>query len=133
MYRLSIWGVALAMTLVASGCGEESSSTSGDMTESSSNSTTTVYAGGDVTVNQTTVTDNGVYIENADGTITYVEGTGNTVNETNDGSGGFDTDNRTGDYDAEWSEDTCRENGYFFCPISQKCLDQPAEGGSCTL
>ena len=120
MKKIMLVGV---LALVFVGCGEHSSS-SGDYAGMPTN--TTVYSGGgDVSINQTTVADNGVYIQNADGTVTYTTGNGNS----------FDTgDNGTsGDYPGEDAPaDECRAAGYFFCTISQSCLNQPSDGGACT-
>ena len=41
-------------------------------------------------------------------------------------------DEPTGDYDPTYNVRECAINGYFWCSIEQKCLNQPAAGSSCS-
>jgi len=95
----------IAMVLIAllaiTGCGNETT-----------NNTTTVVQG-----------DNGTYISNADGTVTYIA---DAYNE------GDASDGTTGEYDASDDEQECKSKGYFFCPITQTCNDTSGSGGTCT-
>ena len=81
---------------------------------------------GDTTNTQITnveMGDNGTYIHNADGTVTYIDYQTGT---------GLDGGNTTGVYNSTDNATECRLNGYFFCTISQTCLNQPLGGGTCT-
>ena len=80
---------------------------------------------GETTNNTTTVTqgDNGVYISNGDGTVTYVA---DSYNE------GDASDGTTGEFDAGDDEEECKSKGYFFCPITQTCNDTSGSGGTCS-
>ena len=91
---------------------------------------TTVYSGGgDVVINDTHVGEGGTYIQNADGTVTYTDGDGNSVGRSGDNSSG----EALGDYPGESADPAeCADAGYFYCTIQNKCLDQPKGGGSCT-
>ena len=81
--------------------------------------------GSTTTTNTTTVVtqgDNGTYISNSDGTVTYTQ----TVTE------GDATDGTTGDYDATDDATECRAKGYFYCNLTHTCNDVSASSGSCT-
>ena len=82
---------------------------------------------GDTTNTQITnveMGDNGTYIHNADGTVTYID------YQTGEGAGGGNTTN--GVFNATDNAVECRLNGYFFCTLSQTCTNQPLGGGTCT-
>ena len=74
------------------------------------------------TVTKVEMGDNGTYINNQDGTVTYTQ----TVTD------GDATDGTTGDFDATDDATECRAKGYFYCPITQTCNDTSASTGSCT-
>jgi len=82
---------------------------------------------GDTTNTQITnveMGDNGTYIHNSDGTVTYID------YQTGEGvDGGAGT---TGVYNPTDDAVECRLNGYFFCTLSNTCLNQPLGGGTCT-
>ena len=92
---------------------------------------TIVYSnGGDVTINDATVDNGGQYITNDDGTITYISGDGNGIN---DNSGYYNPDeNMSGFFDPMYTQQECNANGYFWCPLESKCLNKPTNGSSCT-
>ena len=48
-----------------------------------------------------------------------------------DGSIDDVADEPSGDYDASYSPAECAANGYFWCGIEQKCLNIPANSGTC--
>jgi len=116
---------AIVAVLVLTGCGGGGSDSQYEATSPSAGAgTTNVYAGGDVTLNQTVVADGGTYIYNGDGTVTFISGDGNYLGDTNP--------EPTGDYDHSDDAQECAANGYFWCPISQQCLNKPANGSSCS-
>jgi len=83
--------------------------------------------GGDTTNTQITnveMGDNGTYIYNADGTVTYID---YNNGESTDGGAGT-----TGTFNATDNAVECRLNGYFFCTLSNSCTNQPLGGGTCT-
>jgi len=86
--------------------------------------------GGDVVINDVQVDGEGTYISNGDGTITYTNGTGNSVGTDGTSSGAGSKE--LGVYSASYSQSKCTEEGYFYCTLENKCLNQPATGGSCT-
>ena len=121
--------ILAAISLFIVGCGEESTSNGNTNTPSN----TTVYSGGgDVTINQTTVADNGVYIQNADGTVTYTTGSENSINDDSGDSTAKTPEYGDEPYDPSYNEGECRASGYFWCPLSGSCLDQPATGSACS-
>ena len=97
-----IMALALFSLLIAmlSGCGETTSN----------NYTTTVTQG-----------DNGVYIDNEDGNVTYV------ADSYTDGN-----DEITGEYDEGDDEVECKSKGYFWCPITRTCNNTSGSGGTCS-
>ncbi len=101
--------------------------------EKQGGNTNTIQAGGDVTMNETVVTDDGVYIYNSgDGDVTYVhvEDEGQYYQYASDSS----TATGTGAEVSGMSEKTCKENNYFWCTLSNTCIDNGGQGGtgSCT-
>ena len=50
---------------------------------------------------------------------------------SNDGTIDEVADEPSGDFDSEYTASECAANGYFFCSIEQKCLNIPADGGTC--
>jgi len=80
---------------------------------------------GETTNNTTTVTqgDNGVYISNGDGTITY------TADSYNEGDA---SDGVTGEFDDEADEEECKAGGRFWCPITKTCNNVSGSGGTCS-
>ena len=73
-------------------------------------------------ITQVTQGDNGTYINNADGTVTYIQ-------HISDGDA---TDGTTGDFDARDDDQECRSKGYFYCTLSNTCINSDASSGSCT-
>jgi len=88
--------------------------------------------GGDVTINDTTVTDGGTYVNNADGTVTYVSGNSNTITLPN-GEIVEVGDDPSGVYDPDYTQEECAAEGYFWCTLANQCMNSPADGSSCTL
>ncbi len=88
-------------------------------------STVTVNSGGDAVVNDVIVTGNGIYIYNTgNGDITYVGGDFyNYIDETDNSTGG-------GAEVTGMSEKTCKENGFFWCTVSNTCIDNGGSGGT---
>ena len=83
--------------------------------------------GGDTTNTQITnveMGDNGTYIHNSDGTVTYID------YQTGEGVDGGNSTN--GVYNSTDNAVECRLNGYFFCTLSNTCLNQPLGGGTCS-
>ena len=113
-----------ALAFMFTACGE----TSGDADyrgDTTVNTTTIDSGGGDVTINDVEVDGNGTYIYNEDGTVTYSTGDGYTSGDASDST-------PTGDYDESYDAAECADNGYFYCTLENKCLDQPVTGGTCT-
>jgi len=79
---------------------------------------------GETTTTSTTVVqgENGTYINNSDGTVTYIQ-------HIEDGDA---TDGTTGEYNASDDAEECRSKGYFYCNITKTCNDVSASSGSCT-
>ena len=106
--------VAALAALFLAGCGEEFSTSETSETVNTeipaASNTMTVTAGGDVTIHQV----------GGDYTVT-------TNTESNSGIE-YDATN----YDPEYSQATCRENGFFWCTIENRCLNQPADTGTCS-
>ena len=73
-------------------------------------------------VTQVTQGDNGTYINNADGTVTYIQ-------HISDGDA---TDGTTGEFDAGDDAQECRSKGFFYCKLENKCMNTEASSGSCT-
>ena len=96
---------------------------------------TTTYnvdsGGGDVTINDTTVGENGTYIQNQDGTVTYTSGNDNVFTLPS-GEKVSIAGSPSGDYDPTYNAEECAANGYFYCTLENKCLNTPASGGTCT-
>ena len=40
-------------------------------------------------------------------------------------------DKRNGKYNPSWDRTTCNKNGYFFCPISNRCIPSSVNVNSC--
>ena len=80
--------------------------------------------GDETTTNSTTVVqgDNGVYISNGDGTVTYV------ADAYNEG----DKSDGTGEYDDQADEEECKADGFFWCPLTKTCNNVSGSSGSCT-
>jgi len=80
--------------------------------------------GDETTSNNTYVTqgDNGVYIDNGDGTITYV------ADAFNEG----DKSDGTGEYDDGDDEVECKSKNFFWCPITKTCNNTSGSGGTCS-
>ena len=72
----------------------------------------------------TQMEDNSIYIHNEDGTLIYIDGNSSYDSDVS-------KDEMSGDFDEEDDAVTCKLNGYFFCPITQKCTKQPSRGSSC--
>jgi len=123
--------IAAAAVFIFVGCGE----TTGDSSNQASGTGDTSYyvnsGGGDVTINDTTVGENGTYIQNADGTVTFTSGNDNTMTLP-DGTEVDVADEPSGDYDPEYTAEECAANGYFWCPLANQCQNSPASGSACT-
>lgn len=120
-------GIIGLLIVALTGCSSDDTA-AGDYTSTSYSINS---GGGDVTINDTTVGENGTYIQNADGTVTYTSGNDN-VFTLPDGEKVSIADEPTGDYSASYDAEECAANGYFYCTIENKCLNVPARGGSCT-
>ena len=91
-------------------------------------------------VGETDITDNsvdnsidrGTYIYDNNGTVTYYGPNNGNVTELADGTLEDIPDEPSGDYDATYTEGECAANGYFWCPLEEACLNQPATGSSCS-
>ena len=119
-----IVGFAGILALGLSGCGE----TSGDADyrgDTTVNNTTIESGGGDVTINDVEVDGNGTYVYNADGTVTY--STGDGFAGGNDG-----VVDASDEFDEGYDQAECTAAGYFYCTLENRCLNQPAGGGTCT-
>jgi len=91
--------IIVAMLLALTGCGDETTSNNTYVTQG----------------------DNGVYIDNGDGTITYVADAYNNGN-----------DEVTGDFDDEADEAECKAGGRFWCPITKTCNNVSGSSGTCS-
>jgi len=79
---------------------------------------------GNTTVNNTTTVtqgDNGVYISNGDGNLTYIADSYNNGN-----------DEVTGEFDDGDDEVECKSKGYFWCPITNTCNNTSGSGATCS-
>ena len=92
----------VAMLLAMTGCGDETTSNNTYVTQG----------------------DNGVYIDNGDGTITYV------ADAYNEGQTSEDFSDEP--FDASDDATECRSKGYFWCSINSVCVNQSGDGASCT-
>jgi len=124
------------MALVFIGCGGGTGGgTSYKAVDQTPSKSTTIYSGGgDVAVNDVTVDNGGTYIKNEDGTVTYStgEGSGNIAIANGDGETSTPA-GPTDDFPGEdASEQECTDAGYFYCPLQDACLDQPADNGACS-
>ena len=90
--------------------------------------------GGDVTINDVEVSDEGTYIYNSDGSVTFTTGDENNIEGvgTGDSDGDGVEDVEVGTFSAAYSQSECTAAGFFYCTIENVCLDQPAVGGTCT-
>ena len=79
---------------------------------------------GDYTVIKDNGNDNSdhSYTVNLDGNATY----------TNDGTGKDDPYFGDVKFDPSYNKSECNAAGYFFCDVTQKCINQPLKGGSCS-
>ena len=123
--------IALAVLIV--GCGE----TSGDSDyrgDTTITNTTIDSGGGDVTINDVEVSDEGTYIYNSDGTVTFTTGDENNIEGvgTGDSDGDGIPDVEVGSYNEYYDQAQCTAAGFFYCTIENQCLDQPAAAGTCT-
>ena len=46
-------------------------------------------------------------------------------------AGGPCDDKRNGKYNPNWDQVTCNKNGYFFCPISHRCMPSSVNVNAC--
>ena len=119
--------MAIAMTFFIVGCGE----TTGD--SNYTENTTINSGGGDVTINDVEVSDEGTYIYNSDGTVTFTTGDENNIGPADgDSDGDGVQDVEVGQYDSDYNQAQCTAAGFFYCTIENQCLDQPSTGGTCT-
>ena len=93
--------MVVAMLLALTGCGDETTSNNTYVTQG----------------------DNGVYIDNGDGTITYIA---DAFNE------GDTSDGTTGEFDSGDDEVECKSKGYFFCPLTKTCNNTSGSSGTCS-
>ena len=128
---------AILAAAMFTGCGSSGSSTYNETPDN--NKQTTVYSGGgDVDISDVTVGENGTYINNGDGTVTYIGGdVGDNnallVDGSHDGSGpdGNSSAYDPANYSAGLSQSECTALGFFYCTIQSQCLNQPAAGATC--
>lgn len=129
--------LSLVAILMINGCGSDTTNYAEGYEEplpNGANSSTVIVnnsGDGDITINQTTVTGNGVYLYSEAGDVTFTSGDGDiyhypdgTIDEVSPPSGTFS---------GEYTETECVANGYFWCPIEQACLDLPTQGSSCSI
>ena len=125
MRKFIVMIMAILAVLSLAGCGE--GSTSAEDKQNSGNSTT-INAGGDVVITDVEVTGEGTYIQ-TEGDVIYVAGDYNADGaNAGDEAAEYDPDA----YDATYSQSECTANGFFFCTLANKCLNQPLKAGSCT-
>ncbi len=124
-----ILSVAIAFAIVGCGTSTSSRTTESIPAEQVGSGTTTITAGGDVTINETVVTGNGMYIYNpGSGDVTYVAGDYMQYADERTGETG------SGASIEGMSETTCKDAGYFWCTLDNVCIDNGGSGGtgSCT-
>ena len=126
-------GFLTAPMLMLQGCSDTkgASDARGDTTVTN---TTIDSGGGDVTINDVEVTGEGTYVYNENGTVTY--STGDDFGQGDVGTGDTDGDGvpdvEVGVYDDAYDQAECTASGFFYCTLENKCLDQPASGGTCS-
>ncbi len=114
----------LSVLIFGLGCGENTTSTyipppdEKPNIEPNGEGTIIINGSGSVIVEQSVEVEGGLYIYNEDGTVIYI-------------SMPIDEIEMSGDYDPSWTKAECDANGYFWCSIDQRCLNQPAAGSSC--
>ncbi len=118
----------LSVLLFGTGCGENTTSTyipppdeqedEKPNIEPNGEGTIIINGSGSVIVEQSVEVEGGLFIYNEDGTVIYIS---LPVEEIE----------MSGDYDPSWTKAECDANGYFWCSIEQKCLNQSATGSSC--
>jgi len=127
-----ILALAAGMLMLV-GCG--GTSTTGDTRGDTTITNTTIDSGGgDVTINDVEVSDEGTYIYNSDGSVTFTTGDENNIEGvgTGDSDGDGEEDVPVGVYSDTYTQSECTAAGFFYCTIENQCLDQPAIGGTCT-
>jgi len=136
MKKTTLASAIIAAAMLA-GCNSGGSTTYRDTPDNNKN--TTVYSGGgDVDISDIQVGDGATYVNNGDGTITFIGGdTGadNTieVDGSHGGSGPKSTSTAydPANYDPSLSQDECNDLGFFYCTAEGKCLNRPAADGVC--
>ncbi len=118
----------LVVAIGLMGCGGSNSSTRTESvpSEKTGGGSTTIYAGGDVVINEVIVTDNGVYIYNpGTGEVTYVGGDYMYYpdNSSEGGSSGTGVANTM-------NQEECEANNFFWCTVSNVCIDNGGSGGT---
>ena len=137
MKKTFISMLALAAILGLVGCGSGGSGTSYTQAQQEPSKQTTVYSGGgDVDVSDVNVGENATYINNNDGTVTYVGGDVGgdlTIDATHNGTGPDSTSTAydEANYDPTLSQDECNDLGFFYCSVENKCLNKPSAGSTC--
>ena len=136
--RKTILASAIAAAFVFTACGTSSGSSTYNETPDNYKSTTVYSGGGDVDISDVVVGENGTYINNGDGTLTFIGGdTGADNAITVDGShGGTGPDGNSSAYDPNnfstgLSQSECTALGFFYCTLEHKCLNKPASGSTC--
>ena len=124
---LVAFGFLTAPMLMLQGCGD----TKGDANYTEVTSIDS--GGGDVTINDVQVSEEGTYIYNENGTVTFTTGDENVIQPANgDSDGDGVVDVTVGDYDEGYDASQCNAAGFFYCTIENKCLNQPSDAGTCT-
>ncbi len=117
----------IVVTLLFVGCGTSGGSRTQQVpAEVAGGGSTTIYAGGDVVINEVIVTDDGTYIYNpGTGEVTYVGGDYIYYpdNSSEGGSSGTGVANTM-------NQEECEANNYFWCPLSNVCIDNGGNGGT---
>ena len=117
-----------ALAFMFTACGED-----GARSTTTTTNTTIDSGGGDVTINDVEVSDEGTYIYNSDGTVTFTTGSENVIQPADgDSNGDGVADVIVGDYDEGYDQAQCNAAGFFYCSIENKCLNQPSDAGTCT-
>ncbi len=108
--------------LVLSGCASDSARDDSG-SSAAAPSTTNVYSNGDATYTQVTQAEGATFITTESGDV---------INVAGDYYGDLNTDSRSGAFNANYNESECVAEGYFWCSLSGKCINQYTTTGSCT-
>ena len=70
-----------------------------------------------------------------DNSVTYGEGTVLVCTDSicEVAAPGSDVDVVVGEYNPDYNQIECNAAGFFYCTVANMCLDQPEDGGTCSI